>query len=195
MANAQKDDNFVSTLLGVSSADGVTPIDIWANPITHAILADLGGGIFPSSLAMEIPAGAVNGVNTVFTVQNIPVLVDVSGQLMVSSTQDATNYGFTVTGASAPYTLTFVNAPTQTPHSFSAATAGGTLASFFQTDIFTSVANQTTVVATLTPVFTFSLTINDQPKTSGVDYTLVGSTYTFNPIPAGLPISLTYLHA
>ena len=75
-----------------------------------------GGG---GTSAIEIPAGTVNGINTVFTVQNVPVWIEVSGQVMVSKATDATNYGYTVTGSSAPYTITFLTAPasTQTPHS------------------------------------------------------------------------------
>lgn len=63
---------------------------------------------------MEIPSGTVNGVNTSFTVANTPVLVEESGQTMVSASDDPTNYGYTYSGG----TITFVNPPTQTPHSF-----------------------------------------------------------------------------
>ena len=63
---------------------------------------------------MEIPSGTVNGSNVTFTVTHAPLFIDVLGQLNVSSTQDATNYGYTLSGL----TVTFVNAPTQTPHSF-----------------------------------------------------------------------------
>lgn len=40
MANAQRDQNNVPTLLGVSTADGSTPIAIYANPSTHRLLVD-----------------------------------------------------------------------------------------------------------------------------------------------------------
>lgn len=69
-----------------------------------------GGGV----LTMEIPVGIVDGVNTIFTVSHNPSYIEVSGQQMVSQTQDPTQYGYTY---SAP-TVTFVNAPTQTPHSW-----------------------------------------------------------------------------
>lgn len=74
-----------------------------------------GGG----SGAIEIPGGTVNGVNTSFTVTNLPVWIEVSGAVMVSSTTDITNYGYTISGT-GPYTITFLTAPTtnQTPHSF-----------------------------------------------------------------------------
>lgn len=38
--NAQKDENDVSTLLGVSNVDGKTPVTIYADPVTHRLLAD-----------------------------------------------------------------------------------------------------------------------------------------------------------
>lgn len=44
MANAKRDDNFVTTLLAVSSVDGVTPVTLYANPTTHRLLVDLAGG-------------------------------------------------------------------------------------------------------------------------------------------------------
>lgn len=42
---AKRDQNHVATLLGVSSADGTTPITLWANPVTHRLLVDLPSGI------------------------------------------------------------------------------------------------------------------------------------------------------
>lgn len=44
MAEAKRDDNFVTTLLAVSSVDGVTPVTLYANPTTHRLLVDLAGG-------------------------------------------------------------------------------------------------------------------------------------------------------
>lgn len=70
-----------------------------------------GGG---KTLSVEVPTGTVDGVNTSFTVLHTPVYVEVSGQIMVSQTADPTNYGYSYV---VP-TITFVNAPLQTPHSF-----------------------------------------------------------------------------
>ena len=86
--------------------------------LTEMVVLNYGGhGGAPSTaktLSVEVPTGTVDGINTVFTVLHTPVYMEVSGQIMVSSTQDATNYGYTLAGL----TVTFVNAPTQTPHSF-----------------------------------------------------------------------------
>jgi len=73
-----------------------------------------GTGTGGSTLSMEIPVGTVDGLNTVFTVSHTPIYIEVSGQLMVSSSADPTQYGYVY----AKPTVTFVNPPTQTPHSY-----------------------------------------------------------------------------
>ena len=56
MAEAKKDANKVSTLLGVSNADGVTPVVLWADPTTHRLLVS-------ASSAITIGATVTSGVN------------------------------------------------------------------------------------------------------------------------------------
>lgn len=43
MANAKRDDNRIPTLLGVSNADGVTPVTLYADPTTHRLLVSHSG--------------------------------------------------------------------------------------------------------------------------------------------------------
>ena len=114
----RKDDNDYPVMGGTSAVDNKTIINSAFDPVTRRLLVDVTGTVTGNTLNVEIPVGTVNGSNTVFTVQNLPVFVDTSGQVNVSSTIDATNYGFVVTGSAPSYTLTFTNAPTQTPHSF-----------------------------------------------------------------------------
>lgn len=65
MAQASRDQNNVPTLLAVSSADGVTPVPVYANPTTHALLTESSGGsgipqgaiILWSGLDTNIPSG------------------------------------------------------------------------------------------------------------------------------------------
>lgn len=40
MENAKRDENSVPTLIGVSNVDGVTPIRVYADPVTHRLLID-----------------------------------------------------------------------------------------------------------------------------------------------------------
>lgn len=41
--NANKDKNFVNTLLGTSSSDGKSPVNVYADPTTHRLLVDIAG--------------------------------------------------------------------------------------------------------------------------------------------------------
>ena len=59
MAQASRDDNFVTTLLAVSSVDGVTPVTLYANPTTHRLLVDLAGG--GSGTVQTISIATANG--------------------------------------------------------------------------------------------------------------------------------------
>jgi hypothetical protein len=43
MANSKRDENFVTSLLGVSSSDGKTPVVLWADETTHRLLVDITG--------------------------------------------------------------------------------------------------------------------------------------------------------
>ncbi len=38
MSEAKRDQNMIVTLLGVSNADGITPVVLWADPVTHRLL-------------------------------------------------------------------------------------------------------------------------------------------------------------
>jgi len=57
MAQAPRDENKVPTLIGVSSADGITPVTIFVDPTTHRVLVDLAGG---GSGDVVGPASATN---------------------------------------------------------------------------------------------------------------------------------------
>lgn len=59
MDNASRDQNFVTTLLAVSSVDGVTPVTLYANPTTHRLLVDLAGG--GSGTVQTVAIATANG--------------------------------------------------------------------------------------------------------------------------------------
>ena len=48
MGNAARDSNRVTTLLGVSSSDGITPVTLYADPTTHRLLTSASGGAAPA---------------------------------------------------------------------------------------------------------------------------------------------------
>lgn len=68
MANAYRDANFVPTLIASSNADGQTPIRLYADPNTHRLLVDSGGGA-GTFVYNEIVAGS----GTTFTLANTPI--------------------------------------------------------------------------------------------------------------------------
>lgn len=45
MANAAKDENSVPTLIAASSADGSTPVRVYADPSTHRLLVNATSGV------------------------------------------------------------------------------------------------------------------------------------------------------
>lgn len=85
--DASRDSNEIPTLLGVSNADGRTPVKIWASPSTHRLLVDSsgGGGGTPGSPVNSIQynnAGSFGGSST--------LLFDGSGQITFG-TEDSTS--------------------------------------------------------------------------------------------------------
>lgn len=66
MAQASRDENNVPTLLGVSDADGVTPVVVWADPTTHRLLVNSTGGGGGSLTVEEVDGSpTVPDVNTI----------------------------------------------------------------------------------------------------------------------------------
>lgn len=73
MAQAARDQNFVPTLLAVSSVDGVTPVVVYANPITHRLLTDNAGG--GSGTVTSVSVATANGfAGTVATATTTPAI-------------------------------------------------------------------------------------------------------------------------
>mgnify|MGYP001569726011 CR=1 FL=1 len=73
MADAKRDANYITTLLGVSNVDGTTPVVLWADPTTHRLLVSLAG------ITVETPTGTVNASNVSFTVTAEPKWVVADG--------------------------------------------------------------------------------------------------------------------
>lgn len=95
----------------------ITAVDDTTNQRVNIVVNSTGGG-GGGSLTEEDAVGTVDGVNTAFTVQNLPIFIVSGGQAMINGD------GFTLTGT-GPYTVTFQFAPTPStppaqPHSFHA---------------------------------------------------------------------------
>lgn len=86
MADASRDGNFVTTLVGVSSADGVTPVRVAVDPVTGRVLVDL-----PSAgLGFLAATGTVNGSNTSFTFASAPRVIVVDNVPRQKTSSDGT---------------------------------------------------------------------------------------------------------
>lgn len=91
MAEAKRDENFVPTLLGVSSVDGTTPVVIYADPTTHRLYVDLAGGTGTVTSVSVVTANGVSG--TVATATTTPAITLTLGAITpttISATSLAT---------------------------------------------------------------------------------------------------------
>ncbi len=90
------------TLLGASSADGVTPVKIWADPSTHRLLIDAAGGIVGPISSTDNAVVRWDGT-TGETTQNSTVIVSDAGAMSGITTITTTSFvdaaSFKVAGA------------------------------------------------------------------------------------------------
>lgn len=70
MAEAKRDQNFVTTLLAVSSVDGVSPVTLWADPTTHRLLVDNAN----TGAVTSISVATANGFGGSVTATTTPVI-------------------------------------------------------------------------------------------------------------------------
>lgn len=105
MANAERDQNSVPTLIGVSSADGVSVVPVYVNPLTHRMLVDeagSGGGLVG---LQEKSTTSPNGAVQTFIFAHTPTVIFWNGQFQ-TLTDDYTVSGnnITFTGTNIPVT-------------------------------------------------------------------------------------------
>lgn len=100
MAQASRDENNVTTLLGASSVDGVTPVRVYADPVTHRLLVDIPGGagdvVGPAS-STDNAVARFDGT-TGKLIQNSGVIVDDSNNMTGVAFLSASGYIHTGTG-------------------------------------------------------------------------------------------------
>lgn len=90
MSNANKDENSVSTLLGVLDTDGATIVPVKANPTSHRLKVSDGTSGSDNGPANALKDG--NNVSSLIAVSSVdektPVVVyaDADGKLLVQST-------------------------------------------------------------------------------------------------------------
>ncbi len=129
MAQASRDQNFVPTLLGVSSVDGTTPVAVYANPTTHRILVDLSGG--GSGTVTDVSVVSANGfAGTVATSTTTPAITlsttitgILSGNGTAISAASTTGSGAVVLQGTPTLTTPVIGAATGTSLQLSGLTA------------------------------------------------------------------------
>lgn len=85
MSQAKKDQNAVSTLIGVSSVDNVTPTLIAVDPVTGRMLVDIAGG--GTGTVTSVSVVTANGVSgTVATATTTPAITLTLGAITPTST-------------------------------------------------------------------------------------------------------------
>lgn len=91
MPNAERDENRVTTLIAVSSADGVTPVKLYADPVTHRLLVDVtGSGASPLTTKGDLYT---------FTTTNARLALGTDGQVLVVDTSTPSGLRWQTAGA------------------------------------------------------------------------------------------------
>lgn len=85
MAEAQRDQNFVPTLIAVSSVDGKTPVVVYADPVTHRLLVDLSGAAGTGDVVG--PASATDRAIAIFNTAT-GKLIQNSGVIIAATTNN-----------------------------------------------------------------------------------------------------------
>lgn len=98
MTNAYKDENGVSTLIAASTADGKTPVRLYANPTTHRLLVDVATGAGDVSG----PASSIDGNVVKFDGTTGKLIKDSGVSLSGNNTGDQTSI-VGITGTTAQF--------------------------------------------------------------------------------------------
>lgn len=106
MSNAYRDENSVPTLIASSNVDGFTPVRVYADPVTHRLLVNLGGG--GGMGTWYTVTGTIDGVNTTFT---IPVTVGSDFLLFLARQPQMLTTDFTYAAGVGTTTITYGSAP------------------------------------------------------------------------------------
>lgn len=106
MGNASRDQNYVTTLIGVSSVDFITPITVYVDPVTHRLLVQSAGG--GTGTVTSVSVTTANGVSgSVATATTTPAITLTLGAITPTSVN-----GLTISTTTG--TLTITNGKTLT---------------------------------------------------------------------------------
>lgn len=94
MAEANRDQNRVTTLLATSNADGITPVKLYADPITHRLLVDSTGSAGTPggpNMSVQFNDGGTFGGESDFTWNKTTDTLDFASGAIIKSSS-GTNY-------------------------------------------------------------------------------------------------------
>lgn len=98
--NAKRDQNMITTLIGVSNVDGITPVLVWVDPVTHRVLTQSGSG--GTGTVTSVSVVTANGVSgSVATATTTPAITITLGAITPTSVN-----GLTISTTTGTFTLT-----------------------------------------------------------------------------------------
>ena len=160
MADAKRDGNYVPTLLAVSSADGTTPVALYADPTTHRLYVDLPSG---SGTVISVAVTTANGVSgTVATATTTPAITLTLGAITPSS--------INVSGLTASQAVVTDGSKNLTSLLYTSANTNSSISSRDSNgnSSFNNVISTTTATATSAQTITMSAGSARIQKTTGV---------------------------
>src|ERR1700686_4062801 len=180
--HASRDGNMVTTLMAVSSVDGVTPVLLWADPTTHRLLVNNNGLVNPMTTAGDIIYGGTSGVPTRLAIgtsgQVLTVVAGIPGWSTPSAGTVTTVSVVTSSGASGS-----ISNPTTTPSitlSFATQSSGDNSTNVATTAFVVTAINN--AIAGSNPAIAVNYATTASGNTSGLTYNNgasgVGATFT-----------------
>lgn len=181
MAQAARDQNKVTSLIGVSSADGTTPIKVKVNPSTGAILATLSGGSGTVTSVSVVTANGVSGsVATATTTPAITLTLGAITPTTVNGNTITTGTGTLTLGAGSTLATSATNSITLTSVGATNVTlpTAGTLATLAGSEALTNKSLNGMTVTSSTGTFTLTnsktLTVSDSTTLATNSITFAG---------------------
>lgn len=160
--NASRDQNFVTTLLAVSNADGTSPIKVYADAVTHRLLVSVTGD------AGTVTSVDVSGGTTGLTNSGGPITT--SGVITLAGTLAVANGGTGATSSTGSGSVVLSTSPTfTTPILGSATTTGLSTAIVTKTGTYTATTADFTILCDAT-TGSFSVNLPAAASNSGRIY-------------------------
>lgn len=121
MGDAKRDNNYVTTLIGVSSADGITPVTVYVDPTTHRVLTQAAAGSGTVTSVSVVTANGISG--SVATATTTPAITLTLGAITPTSVN-----GLTITTTTGTLTIAAAKTLTVSNTMTFTATDGSTIA-------------------------------------------------------------------